>query len=147
MIWRWKNANNARLLQVSWQKRANTIHPFLDVSLPFSLFGSIAPPLSATPSSPFVPQALTAGWWAGRGGPTETGYSDLSASGGRAWRGSAYSRGVIQRVTRSRNSRTSCKSVRPRSHNPPSCDGACQYCLPHYLNPPPARAALKTTSN
>lgn len=29
-----KNANNARLLQVSWQKWANTIHPFLDVSLP-----------------------------------------------------------------------------------------------------------------
>lgn len=39
----------------------------------------------------------------------------LSASSGRAWRSSAYGRGVKQRVTRSRSWRTSCKSVWPCS--------------------------------
>lgn len=46
----------------------------------------------------------------------------LSASSGRAWRGSAFSRGVKQRVIQSRSWRTSCKSACPQSHAPPSWD-------------------------
>lgn len=70
-----KNANNASLLQVSWQAWTNSIHSFLNTFLS-PLFGSVTLPLPATPSSPvshlFV--TLPAGREQ-RGGPTETGYA------------------------------------------------------------------------
>ena len=120
-----KNANNACFLQASWQGWANLIRCFLNVSLSFYpslilwLSLSLLATLSFPPSHLFV--TLNAGWERQR-------WSDrnriccLSARSGRAWRSSAFSRGVKERVTRSRNYRTCCKSVRPQSHTPSSSD-------------------------
>lgn len=51
-----KNANNASLLQVSWQERVNLIHSFLNVSLslPLWLCHSPSPCYSVFPALSFV---------------------------------------------------------------------------------------------
>lgn len=71
-----KNANNASFLQVSWQEWTNSIHSFLNVSLPLPLLlcHSPSPCHSVFPSLSFV---LHPHRWLvrGRGGLTETGYT------------------------------------------------------------------------
>lgn len=82
-----------------------------------SLFGSVSLPIPDSLSSPglsFVPHPHGCLL---RGGDR---IHSLSASSGRAWQGSAFRRGVKQRVIRSRSWRTSYKSACPQNHTPPS---------------------------
>lgn len=116
-----------RSLGTSGQTRYIPSSISLSLSLLVWLCHSSSPCHSVFPSLSFV---LHPHCW-----PGEERWADrdrirwLSASSGRAWRSSAFSRGVKQRVTRSRSWRTSCKSVCPQSHTLPPVDGACQCSL------------------
>lgn len=124
-----KNANKADLPQVSWHGWTNLIHSFACrfLSSPLWLCQSSYPCHSVFPR--FLICSSPSRLAAERGGD---GIGSLSASSGRAWRGSAFSRGVKQRVIRSRSWRTSCKSACPRSHTPllRKYDATCQFS--HY---------------
>lgn len=117
-ILRWKMLIRLAFCRSPGTSRQTQYIPF-PVSSFHTLFGSVSLPILATLSSPglsFVPHPRG---WLLRGGDR---IRSLSASSGRAWRGSAFSQGVKQRVIWSRSWRTSCKSACPQSHTPPSCE-------------------------
>lgn len=133
MIWRWKMPIMRDCFRFLGRSEQTW---YIPSSLP--LFGFITLSLSSPRSHLFV--TLAVGWKSKRWADRDR-IRCLSASSGRAWQSSAFSRGVKQRVTRSRNCRTRCKSVHPHTsahthtHIPPLIVPAIALCLTTW-NPP-----------